>query len=197
MAHRFTVGGHAVNEAHEACGGDEWRSMMRTVILPSTIGAVNLGDDVLEVGPGYGAATDVVSESVPRLTAVEIDEQLVTYLVDRFAAQSHVEIIHGDATALEFDDGRFSGAICFTMLHHIPSTEMQDRLFAEVCRVLRPGAAFVASDNLASEELEAHHDDDTYNPIDPATLTPRLENAGFANIAVTTNPYAWQVVAYA
>jgi ubiquinone/menaquinone biosynthesis C-methylase UbiE len=170
---------------------------MRTVILPSTIGAVNLGDDVLEVGPGYGAATDVVSESVPRLTAVEIDELLVTYLIDRFAAQSSVHIIHGDATALEFDDGRFSSAICFTMLHHVPSNEMQDRLFAEVRRVLRPGAAFVASDNLASEDLAAHHDGDTYNPIDPATLAGRLDTAGFVDIVVTTNPFAWQVVAYA
>jgi SAM-dependent methyltransferase len=169
--------------------------MMRTVILPSTLGDVSLGDDVLEVGPGYGAATDVVSESVPRLTAVEIDEQLVTYLVARFAAQSNVHVVHGDATALEFDDGRFSGAICFTMLHHVPSTGMQDRLFAEVCRVLRPGAPFVASDNLASEELAAHHDGDTYNPVDPTTLVGRLKTAGFVDIAVTTNPFAWQVVA--
>jgi len=189
--------GVRVNEAHKACGGDEWREMMRTHILPSTLGAVNLGEDVLEVGPGYGAATDVVSESVPRLTAVEIDAQLVEYLLDRFAAQSHVHIVHGDATALEFDDGRFSGAICFTMLHHVPSIDMQDRLFAEVCRVLRPGATFVASDNLANDELEAHHEGDTYNPIDPATLPGRLETAGFVDVTVTTNPFAWQVAAHA
>ena len=47
-----------MNKAHEACGGEEWRSMMR-MIVPSAIGDVILGDDVLEVGPGYGAATDV------------------------------------------------------------------------------------------------------------------------------------------
>ena len=33
--------------------------------------------------------------------------------------------------------------------------------------MLRPGAALVASDSLASDELAAHHEDDTYNPVDP------------------------------
>ncbi len=170
--------------------------MMRTIV-PAAIGDVDLGDDVLEVGPGYGAATDVVSESVKRLTAVEIDEQLVAFLTDRFAAQPHVQIQQGDATALEFDDGRFTGAICFTMLHHVPTTAMQDELLGEIRRVLRPGAAMVASDSLANPELEAHHDGDTYNPIDPATLPARLEAAGFRAVTVTTNPFAWQAVAYA
>lgn len=170
--------------------------MMRSIV-PAAIGDVDLGDDVLEVGPGYGAATDVVSERAARLTAVEIDEELVGYLTDRFAAQPHVDIVRGDATALQFADQRFSGAICFTMLHHVPTAELQDRLFAEVGRVLRPGAAIVASDNLASAELASHHEDDTYNPIDPTTLPARLEAAGFRDVNVTTNPFAWQVVAYA
>ena len=34
----------------------------------------------------------------------------------------------GDATKLSFPDGRFSGAVCFSMLHHVPSPELQDRL---------------------------------------------------------------------
>ena len=65
-----------MNEAHERCGSDEWRQMIREVILPWALGETDLGDDVLEVGPGYGATTDVLSESVPRLTSVEIDEDL-------------------------------------------------------------------------------------------------------------------------
>ena len=185
-----------MNEAHQACGGDEWREMMRRIV-PSAIGDVVLGDDVLEVGPGYGAATDVVSELVPRLTAVEIDEELVAFLTSRFAGQSHVRILQGDATALDLADDRFTGAICFTMLHHVPSVDLQDRLFAEVHRVLQPGAALVASDNLANDDLEKAHVGDTYNPIDPTTLAARLEAAGFSDVRVTTNPFAWQAVAFA
>jgi len=185
-----------MNKAHEACGGEEWRSMMR-MIVPSAIGDVTLGDDVLEVGPGYGAATDVVSGLVERLTAVEIDQELVDFLAERFASQAHVQVQHGDATALAFGDDHFTGAICFTMLHHVPSVEAQDSLFREVCRVLRPGAALVASDNLANPDLEAAHEGDTYNPVDPTTLPSRLEAAGFRDVTVTTNPYAWQATAYA
>lgn len=185
-----------MNEAHERCGSDEWRQMIREVILPWALGETDLGDDVLEVGPGYGATTDVLSESVPRLTSVEIDEKLAAMLVDRFAGVPSVEIVRGDATALTYEDDRFTGAACFTMLHHVPTIELQDQLFTEVARVLRPGAALVASDSLASDELEAHHEGDTYNPVDPSTLQSRLEAAGFERIEVRTNPYGWSVIAH-
>lgn len=185
-----------MNEAHRRCGSDEWRAVVRDHILPWAIGDVELGDDVLEVGPGYGATTDVLSSSLPRLTAVEIDPDLAALLTDRFAGNPAVTIVHGDATALEFDAGRFSGAACFTMLHHVPTAELQDRLFAEVARVLRPGGVLVAGDSLASAELEAHHDGDTYNPVDPDALAIRLEAAGFAAADVRTNPYGWAAVAY-
>ena len=89
-----------MNEAHQACGGDEWRGMMRNVILPWAVGEIDLGDDVLEVGPGYGATTDVLCEKVGHITSVEIDEQLASMLTERFAQADNVEIVHGDGTAL-------------------------------------------------------------------------------------------------
>jgi ubiquinone/menaquinone biosynthesis C-methylase UbiE len=184
-----------MNEAHQACGGDEWRAIMRDVILPWAMADVDLGDDVLEVGPGYGATTDVLGQAVPHLTSVEIDAELAAMLTERFAGVPSVEIVVGDATALDQPDGRFTGAACFTMLHHVPTVELQDRLFAEVARVLRPGAALVASDSLASEELASHHEDDTYNPVDPATLPARLAAAGFTDVEVRTNPRGWAAVA--
>lgn len=184
-----------MNEAHKKCGSDEWRETMREIILPWALDGTDLGDDVLEVGPGYGATTDVLSQSVPRLTSVEIDDALADMLVDRFADVPSVEIVHGDATALTYDDDRFTGAACFTMLHHVPTNELQDRLFAEVARVLRPGAPLVASDSLRSDELEAHHEGDTYNPVDPSSLPARLTDAGFVDIDVRTNPSGWAVIA--
>ena len=184
-----------MNKAHEACGSDEWRQAIREVILPWALGETDLGDNVLEVGPGYGATTDVLSQAVPLLTSVEIDDELAAMLTDRFAEVPSVEIVHGDATSLAYADGRFSGAACFTMLHHVPTVELQDKLFAEVARVLQPGAALVASDSLASEELKAHHEGDTYNPVDPATLQRRLTAAGFDDVQVKTNDFGWAAVA--
>ena len=184
-----------MNKAHEMCGSDEWRKAMREVILPWALGDTDLGDDVLEVGPGYGATTDVLSQAVLRLTSVEIDDELAAMLTDRFADVPSVEIVNGDATSLPYIDNRFSGAACFTMLHHVPTIALQDRLFAEVARVLRPGAPLVASDSLGSEELKAHHEDDTYNPVDPDTLPDRLAAAGFADVNVRVNDFGWGVIA--
>ena len=185
-----------MNEAHQKCGSDEWRQAIREVILPWALGTTDLGDDVLEVGPGYGATTDVLSESVPRLTSVEIDADLAAMLRERFADAPSVEIVNADATSLAYADERFTGAACFTMLHHVPTIALQDRLFGEIARVLRPGAPLVASDSLASEDLRAHHEGDTYNPVDPDSLPDRLAAAGFERIDVRTNPYGWAVIAH-
>ena len=130
-----------------------------------------------------------------RLTSVEIDAELAAMLRERFAGAPSVEIVDGDATALPYDDEKFTGAACFTMLHHVPTGELQDRLFAEVARVLRPGAALVASDSLGSDDLAAAHEDDTYNPVDPQTLAGRLAAAGFTDVEVKTNEFGWAAIA--
>jgi ubiquinone/menaquinone biosynthesis C-methylase UbiE len=185
-----------MNEAHQMCGSDEWREAMREQILPWALGETDLGDDVLEVGPGYGACTDVLSQAVSKLTSVEIDPELAALLRERFVDVPSVEIVNADATTLAYADGSFTGAACFTMLHHVPTNDLQDRLFGEIARVLRPGAALVASDSLGSDELAAFHTEDTYNPVDPASLADRLAAAGFERIDVRTNPFGWAVVAH-
>ena len=184
-----------MNEAHEHCGSDEWREVVRSVILPWALDEVDLGDDVLEVGPGYGATTDVLAESLAQLTAVEIDPELAQRLIDRFEDRAAVNVVVGDATKLPYPDERFSGAVALTMLHHVPTAELQNRLFREVARVLRGGGAFVAFDGVGSPELEAHHEGDTYNPIDPHALADRLRDAGFATVDVKANDFGWASVA--
>jgi SAM-dependent methyltransferase len=185
-----------MNEQHlELLASEGWRDMLRDIIIPWALGATDLGDDMLEVGPGPGLTTDTLREMVPKLTAVELDDDLAAALADRMAA-TNVEVLHADATAMPFDDGRFSSAVSFTMLHHVPNADLQDRLFAEVARVLRPGAVFVASDSVASDELAALHDNDIYNPVDPTTVEERLAGAGFSGIAVRANDFGWTARAY-
>ena len=183
-----------MNEGHQVCDGPDWRAAVKSDIIPWAVGEVDLGNDVLEIGPGYGATTDVFAELLPRLTSVEIDPELAGRLQARYDG-SHVEIVVGDATQLVFPDGRFSGAVCFSMLHHVPSPVLQDRLFAESARVLRIGAPLVAVDSLESDGLRAFHEGDTYQPIDPSTLAERLRAAGFADIEVRVNEYGWTALA--
>ncbi|MPY93944.1 MAG: methyltransferase domain-containing protein [Acidimicrobiia bacterium] len=180
-----------MNQAHlEFLSSDAWHELLRDTIVPYALGAADLGDDLLEIGPGPGKTTELLRARVAALTAVELDELLAAELAERLAG-TNVEVVHADATDMPFPDGRFSGAVSFTMLHHVPTGALQDQIFAEVARVLRPGAVFVASDSLASERLESFHEDDIYNPVDPATVESRLVVAGFASADVDVHDYGW------
>jgi SAM-dependent methyltransferase len=183
-----------VNEGHQICDSPEWRAAVRDEMIPWALGEVDLGDDVLEIGPGYGATTDVFAGMLARMTSVEIDPGLAARLRARYAG-THVEVVEGDATQLSFPDGRFSAAVCFSMLHHVPSTLLQDRLFAEAARVLRPSAPFIAVDGLEADGVREFHDGDTYQPIDPSTLQARLTAAGLREIEVRIGDYGWTALA--
>ena len=165
------------------CRSDRWAKAMQQYILPGVLGDTDLGDNVLEIGPGPGVTTDWLRSRVPRLTAVEIDHKLAASLQQRMAG-TDVTVIEGDATALTLPDGSFSAAVSFTMLHHVPSKELQDKLLAEACRVLRPGGLFTGSDSLPSLMWNIYHVFDTRTPVDPATFGARLEAAGFADCKV-------------
>ena len=174
-----------MNEGHERlCSSPEWGEYLATEVLPDVLAGVDLGDRLLEVGPGFGLATDVLRTKVPHVTAVEIDPDYAARLAARFTG-GNVRVVEGDATEMDFPDGVFTAAASFTMLHHVPTAELQDRLFAEVARVLAPGAAFIGSDSLDSPGFRAFHAGDTCVPVDPAELAARLAAAGFSPVRVT------------
>jgi SAM-dependent methyltransferase len=173
-----------VNENHaRLCPSPEWAAHIRDDVLPAVTGIATLGDEMLELGPGPGAATAWLHQRVRRLVAVEADETAAKELSQRFI-DTNVEVEIGDATDLRFEPASFDSVGCFTMLHHVPTPALQQRLLSEVLRVLRPGGAFVGSDSLASTDLHSFHADDTYNPIDPASLLTRLQALGFVRLTI-------------
>ena len=90
-----------------------------------------------------------------------------------------VAIVQADATAMPFEDGRFSAVVCFTMLHHVPSPRLQDQLLAEAARVLRPGGVFAGTDSIGTcRAFKLLHVRDTLVPVTPEALPRRLELAG-------------------
>jgi ubiquinone/menaquinone biosynthesis C-methylase UbiE len=172
------------------CCSDRWRSIVAQR-LPWTIGYTDLGSNVLEIGPGPGLTTDLLRTSVPRLTALEIDPTLAGSLRSRLRG-SNVQIIEGDATGMPFGDSEFSSAVSFTMLHHIPSRKLQDKVLAEVLRVLKPGGFFVGSDSLQNWLMRIIHIGDTLVPVNPDTFGARLESAGFEVLEVQKNAKAFR-----
>lgn len=157
--------------------------MLETDLLPWVEAAGDLGDDVLEIGPGPGLTTDLLAQRVHRLTAVEVDPLLAAPLRQRLAT-SGVEVICADATESGLESDRFSAVTCFSVLHHMPSPEYQDRLFAEVSRVLRPGGVFVGQDSRDLDFIRAGHEDDTFVPVDPDEFPRRLSAAGLLDTRV-------------
>ena len=173
-----------MNEKHlEFCASPEWAAIVEHELLPWAVGDSDLGDDVLEVGAGPGLTTDVLRQRVPRLTAVEIDPELAGALSTRLAG-TNVTVVEADATRLPLEDDRFSAATNFTMLHHVPSPELQDRILAEMCRVLRPGGLLIGTDVVPSDALDEFHEGDVYVTCDPEGMPDRLKAAGFVDIRV-------------
>jgi ubiquinone/menaquinone biosynthesis C-methylase UbiE len=146
--------------------------------MPWILSGAELGADVLEVGPGPGLTSDFLRSRVQRLTAIESDPALAKTLRMRMRG-TNVQVVTGDAAAMPFPDAVFSGCATFTMLHHVPSSQLQDTLLREIRRVLSPGAELAGSDSLPSAFMRLIHLGDTFVSVDPDTFPARLEAAGF------------------
>ena len=160
------------------CRTGHWRHAIQDQILPWALLDVDLGDNVLEIGPGPGLTSDVLARRVPALTAVEIDGDLAGLLTERFQG-TNVTVDNSDATELPYADATFTGAVSFTMLHHVPTIDLQDRLLREVRRVLQPGSVFAGSDSRSSLVFRLAHVADTMVLVDPNGFAERLAAAGF------------------
>jgi SAM-dependent methyltransferase len=181
-----------VNFIHRRiCRSARWQTTLEKYVMPWTLEGVDLGSNVLEVGPGPGLTTDLLHGRVGHLTCVEIDRGFADSLSRRMAG-TNVRVVCEDATAMSLPDARFDGAVSFTMLHHVGSAALQDRLLAEVARVLRPGAIFAGTDSRYSLSLRMIHIFDTMVLVDPAAFPARLERAGFTDVKVESNPYAFR-----
>jgi SAM-dependent methyltransferase len=181
-----------LNQSHiEFLSSPEWAGMLETDLLPWIEDAGDLGEDVLEVGPGPGLTTDLLRQRVARLTVVEADPALAAPLRDRLA-HTGVHVICGDAADSGLESDRFSAVTCFSVLHHVPSPEHQDRIFAEVGRVLRPGGVFVGCDSRDLDFIRDGHEGDTFVPVDPDAFPTRLAAFGLDDTRVDVGDYQFR-----
>jgi SAM-dependent methyltransferase len=167
------------------CRSGHWRAVVRGRLLPWALAGVELGERVLELGPGPGLTTEVLAERADSLTVVEADRAAGARLARRL--DGAVRVVVADAAAMPLRSGAFTAVACFTMLHHVPAVRAQDSLFAEAHRVLRPAGVLVGTDSLTGFLFRLVHLGDTHRPVDPRTLPERLRRAGFVDVAVNTH----------
>jgi SAM-dependent methyltransferase len=184
-----------MNQTHlDYLGSNMWKERLEADLIPWIDAVADLGDDVLEIGPGPGLTTDILRTRARHITAVELDDDLSRALAARLVG-TNVDVVHADAATVDLPAGRFSAATCFSMLHHVPTPEQQDQVLASIRRLLRPGAALFAVDTRDIDFIREAHHDDTYVPLDEATLADRLVGAGFTTSDIEIGEYELRFVA--
>ena len=87
---------------HWLCHSARWRKTIQQRV-PWVVSSADLGQKVLELGPGPGLTTDVLRQMAGDLTAIEVDPELAAALDSRLRC-SNVQVLAGDATAMPFAD---------------------------------------------------------------------------------------------
>ena len=171
-----------MNEYHQqVLASPEWAEALREDIFVPWLDRIgDLGDDVLELGPGPGLTTAILLERLGHITAVELDPDAAAKL----AAQSSAHVVCADAASTGLPANRFSAVVTCSMFHHIPTVAQQHSVLEEAHRVLRAGGQLIGVDGVDSQDLRAFHVDDVFNPMAPEDLRRQLTRIGFTNVRV-------------
>jgi 16S rRNA (adenine1518-N6/adenine1519-N6)-dimethyltransferase len=72
--------------------------------IGKVVAALSLAKDdtVIEIGPGRGALTERLVEKAGQIIAVEIDDNLVPFLRDKFSGKDNFSVVHEDALEIDY-----------------------------------------------------------------------------------------------
>jgi arsenite methyltransferase len=128
------------------------------VANPFSMGALQPGEDVLDVGSGASMDTLVAAQMVGptgSVTGIDMTPEMVVKARGSVAEMGlgNVTIVEGSAEHLPFDDATFDVVISNGVIDLIPD---KDAVFSGITRVLRPGGRIQLADvtiqNPVSEE---------------------------------------------
>lgn len=155
-------------------------------LLPWACEGIPLDGDVLEIGPGCGVTTRWAAPA--RRAGHRRGDRPRPGRWPCRTLGDRVDASTADGAALPWSDAAFDAVLCFTMLHHVPSPQQQDRLFAEAAQVPRPGGTFAGADGTSSALFRLLHAGDTMVAVDPAALPDRLRAPAWSTRTPTSAP---------
>lgn len=114
---------------------------------------VNESDDVLDVACGPGLLACALARHVRRVAGIDLTSEMIRWakLVAAAKGLSNVDWKIGDASALPYNDHRFTAVITRYSFHHILDPRA---VLAEMVRVCKPGGKIVVIDEYTPPEPE-------------------------------------------
>ena len=164
------------------CASGLWRYVTERKWLPLLLEGTDLGEHVLEVGAGPGAATAELARRAGGVTSLEYSHDFCVRLQSKVDAG---RVVQGDASVLPFKSQTFTSAIAILVLHHLRSSDAQDRALAEIFRVLKTGGVFVAAEIQDGWLTRVAHFRSTFVPVSIDRVGSRLRAAGFSNVSAS------------
>ena len=137
----------------------------RVVSRIADLADLDVGDLVLEIGPGLGHLTVELARRAGRVIAIEIDRHILPALQSNLADYPNVEVIHGDALAVDLRDVLASRSGPVKVVANLPyyvTTELLLKIMLEV-----PGFEMLVlmMQKEAAERIMAEIGTREYSPI--------------------------------
>ena len=90
---------------------------------------IGLDDQVLEIGPGLGHLTHVLTQRARKVLAIEVDDRLIPILQHEFGAAENFELLHADALEYDYDSLNGTWKVVANLPYYI-STPIIQKLIA-------------------------------------------------------------------
>jgi len=98
----------------------------------------------LEIGCGTGRMTEFIAKDWSKVIAVDISSEMIKQGKKRLKHIYNIEWHETDGETLPLPDNSVDFAFSYLVYQHVKTRGMMKRNFREVCRVLKPGALFLA-----------------------------------------------------
>lgn len=175
--------GHGASKAYDVFTPD---TNERIIDIVARLGRFAPGARIADLGCGSGVFTGLMHRRGFDCVGVDLSPKLI-----RIARQAHpgIDFQEGDIERLPFPDNSFDGVLLAGVLHHLPELS---KCAAEIKRILKPGARFVAFDpNRMNPAMYLYRDrssplyssvgvTENERPVIARHLTDAFSAAGFA-----------------